>query len=71
VSGGFGHWGLVGGDGWRFEWFVSVWLFYVQGGVGAALRRSTCGPEHIRRGEWGMKWRVLFSLGSRIFILAY
>jgi hypothetical protein len=32
-----------------------------------ALRRSTCGPERVRRGEWDMNQRVLFSLGSRIF----
>jgi hypothetical protein len=75
VSGGFGRWDLVGGGGWRFEWvlrgIVCVWLFCVQGGVGAILRRWTCGPECVRRGEWDMNRRVLFSLGSRIFILAY
>jgi hypothetical protein len=71
VSRGFGRWGLVGGGGWKFEWFVRVWSFCVQGGAGATLRRSMCGPERIRRGEWDMNRRVLFSLGSRIFILAY
>jgi hypothetical protein len=75
VSGGFGHWGLVGGGGWRFEWvprgIVRMWLFCVQGGAGTALQRLTCQPKCIRRGEWDMNWRVLFSLGSRIFILTY
>jgi hypothetical protein len=75
VSGGFGRWGLVGGGGWRFEWvlrgIVRVWLFCVQGGVGVALRQSMCGPERVRRGKWDMNRRVLFSLGSRIFTLAY
>jgi hypothetical protein len=71
VSGGFGRWDLVGEGDWRFEWFVHVWLFCIQGGAGAALRRSMCGPERVQRGEWDMNRRALFSLGSRIFTLAH
>jgi hypothetical protein len=43
VSRGFGHWELIGGDGWRFdggEWvlrrIVRMWFFCVQGGAGAS-----------------------------------
>jgi hypothetical protein len=48
-----------------------VVLICIQGGAGAALRRSMCGPECVRRGEWDMNRRALFSLGSRIFTLAH